>query len=135
MDKDILKDYIDACAQVKETRQAILKLKKARRRHEQDAVKGSSHDFPYTAQTFRIEGVGYAAFRDPGAEDRLEVALQERLEKAELIKRDVETWLNGVPMRMQRIIRYRFFEEMQWSQVAKKITQSNAGGTIRSRPM
>ena len=38
MDKQILKDYIDACAQVKETKEALLKLRKAKKRREQDAV-------------------------------------------------------------------------------------------------
>ena len=45
MDKQILVQYIDACAQVEDTKREILKLKKARKRIEQDAVKGSSHEF------------------------------------------------------------------------------------------
>ena len=32
LDKQILKDYIDACAQVKETKDALLKLQKAKKR-------------------------------------------------------------------------------------------------------
>ena len=46
MDKQILGQYIDACAQVEDTRKEILKLQKARKRVERDAVKGSSHEFP-----------------------------------------------------------------------------------------
>ena len=43
MDKQILVQYIDACAQVEDTKKEILKLKKARKRIEQDAaVRGSS---------------------------------------------------------------------------------------------
>ena len=72
MDKQILNDYIDACAQVKETKEALLKLRKAKKRREQDAVKGSSHEFPYTAQTFHIEGIAYPLVQDPGEEDHLE---------------------------------------------------------------
>lgn len=121
MDKRILSDYIDACAQVKETKEALQKLQKAKKRREQDAVKGSSHEFPYTAQTFRIEGLAYAVLQDPGEEDRLEEILRERLRNAERIKHDVEAWLNTIPMRMQRIIRYRIFEELPWEQVAIKL--------------
>ena len=44
LDKQILVQYIDACAQVEDTKREILKLKKARKRIEQDAVKGSSHE-------------------------------------------------------------------------------------------
>lgn len=44
LDKQILVQYIDACAQVEDTKREILKLKKTRKRIEQDAVKGSSHE-------------------------------------------------------------------------------------------
>ena len=115
MDKQILNDYIDACAQVKETKEALLKLRKAKKRRELDAVKGSSHEFPYTAQTFHIEGIAYPLVQDPGEEDRLEEILRERLRNAERIKHDVEAWLNTIPMRMQRIIRYKIFEGLTWA--------------------
>lgn len=121
LDKRILEDYIDACAQVKETKEALLKLRKAKKRREQDAVKGSSHEFPYTAQTFHIEGLAYAVLQDPGEEDRLEEILLERLRNAERIKHDVEAWLNTIPMRMQRIIKYKIFEDLTWAEVAKRM--------------
>ena len=121
MDKRILEDYIDACAQVKETKEALLKLRKAKKRREQDAVKGSSHEFPYTAQTFHIEGIAYPLVQDPGEEDRLEEILRERLRNAEKIKHDVEVWMNTISMRMQRIIRYKIFEEMTWNEVAERV--------------
>ena len=121
MDKQILKDYIDACAQVKETKEQLLKLRKAKKRREQDAVKGSSHEFPYTAQTFHIEGIAYPLVQDPGEEDRLEEILRERLRNAEKIKHDVEVWMNTISMRMQRIIRYKIFEEMTWNEVAERM--------------
>ena len=47
MDKQILKDYIDACAQVKETKEQIRKLRKARKQMVADTSKGSAHEFPY----------------------------------------------------------------------------------------
>ena len=121
LDKRILNDYIDACAQVKETKEALLKLRKAKKRRELDAVKGSSHEFPYTAQTFHIEGIAYPLVQDPGEEDRLEEILRERLRNAERIKHDVEAWLNTIPMRMQRIIMYKIFEDLTWAEVAKRM--------------
>ena len=42
MDKQILKDYIDACAQVKETKEQIRKLRKARKQMVADTSKRSS---------------------------------------------------------------------------------------------
>lgn len=131
LDKQILKDYIDACAQVKETKEALLKLRKAKKRREQDAVKGSSHEFPYTAQTFHIEGIAYPLVQDPGEEDRLEEILRERLRNAERIKHDVEAWMNTIPMRMQRIIRYRIFEELPWAEVAARMGRKATPDGIR----
>ncbi len=131
MDKQILKDYIDACAQVKETKEALLKLQKAKKRREQDAVKGSSHEFPYTAQTFHIEGIAYPLVQDPGEEDRLEEILRERLRNAERIKHDVEAWLNTIPMRMQRIIKYKIFEGLTWNQVAIRMGRKATADGVR----
>ena len=131
LDKRILNDYIDACAQVKETKEALLKLRKAKKRREQDAVKGSSHEFPYTAQTFHIEGIAYPLVQDPGEEDHLEEILRERLRNAERIKHDVEAWLNTIPMRMQRIIRYRIFEELAWSDVAIRMGRKATADGVR----
>ena len=131
LDKQILEDYIDACAQVKETKEALLKLRKAKKRREQDAVKGSSHEFPYTMQTYHLDGLAYAVLQDPGEEERLEEILRERLRNAERIKHDVEAWLNTIPMRMQRIIRYRIFEELPWEQVAIKLGRRATADGVR----
>ena len=131
LDKQILEDYIDACAQVKETKEALLKLRKAKKRREQDAVKGSLHEFPYTAQTFHIEGIAYPLVQDPGEEDRLEEILRERLRNAERIKHDVEAWLNTIPMRMQRIIKYKIFEGLTWNQVAIRMGRKATADGVR----
>ena len=121
LDKQILVQYIDACAQVEDTKKEILKLKKVRKRIEQDAVKGSLHEFPYTLQTFHIEGLAYPVVKDLDELDRLEKILKERLQTAERIKHDVEAWLNTIPQRMQRIIRYKIFEELTWKEVAVRM--------------
>ena len=121
LDKQILVQYIDACAQVEDTKKEILKLKKARKKIVQDTVKGSSHEFPYTAQTFHIEGLAYPVVKDLDELDRLEEVMKERLQTAERIKHDVEAWLNTIPQRMQRIIRYKIFEELTWNEVAVKM--------------
>lgn len=131
LDKRVLEDYIDACAQVKETKADLLKLQKAKKRREQDAVKGSAHEFPYTAQTFHIEGIAYPLVQDPGEEDRLEEILRERLRNAERIKRDVEAWLNTISMRMQRIIRYRIFEELPWNDVAMRMGRQATAESVK----
>lgn len=131
MDKQILVQYIDACAQVEDTKKEILKLKKARKRIEQDAVKGSSHEFPYTLQTFHIEGLAYPVVKDPDELERLEEILKERLQAAERIKHQVEAWLNTIPIRMQRIIRYRIFEELPWNDVAERMGRQATAESVK----
>ena len=131
MDKQILEQYIDACVLVKETRAELEKLRRAKKRQEQDAVKGSAHEFPYTLQTYRIEGLAYASMQEPGEEDRLEEVLKERLRNAARIKQDVEAWINTIPVRMQRIIRYRIFEGLTWEQVAIRMGHGATGDSVR----
>ena len=131
MDKRILIDYIDACKIVEETKEEIRKLKKNRKRILTDTVKGSSHDFPYTLQTYRTEGLAYSVVKNPVELNRLEETLKERLQNAEKIKHDVEVWLNTIPMRMQRIIRYKIFEGLTWAEVAIRMGRKATPDGIR----
>ena len=121
MDKGILEQYIDACELVKETEEQIRRLKNNRKTVVVDTVKGSMHDFPFAPKSFRQEGIAYATVADPGQLDREELLLEERKAAAAQIKSQVEAWLNTIPVRMQRIIRYRDFEELTWRQVAMKM--------------
>ena len=80
MDKDILKQYIDACEAVKETEEQIRRLQKNRKTVVVDAVRGSMHDFPFAEKTFRTEGLSYSVVADPGQLDREELILEDRLQ-------------------------------------------------------
>lgn len=131
MNKQILEQYIDACELIKDTKDEIRKLRKHRSQIQQDSVKGSSHEFPYTLQTYHLEGLGYAAVKDPDELDRMEKLLEERIRNAEKIKRQVEAWLNTISPRMQRIIRYRIFEELTWAQVAVRMGRKSTPDGIR----
>lgn len=131
MDKQILEQYIDACELIKDTQAEIRKLRKRRSQIEQDSVKGSSHEFPYTLQTYHLEGLGYAAVKDPDELDRMEKLLEERIRNAEKVKHQVEAWINTISPRMQRIIRYRIFEELTWAQVAVKMGRKATADSVR----
>ena len=131
LNKQILEQYIDACELIKDTKDEIRKLRKRRSQIQQDSVKGSAHEFPYTLQTYHLEGLGYAAVKDPDELDRMEKLLEERIRNAEKIKRQVEAWLNTISPRMQRIIRYRIFEELTWAQVAVKMGRKATEEGIR----
>lgn len=121
MNKEILEQYIDACELIKETEADIRRIKKQRKTIVQDRVRGSMSEFPYAAQSFNIHGMVYAAAREPGELAAYERLLEERKASAEEIKVQVETWINTIPQRMQRIIKYKIFEGNTWAEVAKKI--------------
>ena len=93
LDKQILEQYIDACELIKDTKEEIRKLRKCRS-IEQDSVKGSSHEFPYTLQTCHLEGLGYAAVKDLDELERMEVLLEERIRKTQ--RRLSVRWKHGL---------------------------------------
>lgn len=131
LDKKILEQYIDACELIEETKAEIRKLKKQRKRIEQDVVKGSSPEFPYTSQSFHVEGIAYSVIKDPRALEVHENLLQQQIEDAARIKLQVEEWMLTIPQRMQRIIKYKIFEEETWAQVAARIGRKATPDKIR----
>ena len=117
MDKEILKDYTDACALIRETEEEIRRLKRKQKTVIQTNVKGSNPEFPYQPQHFKVQGTTFTYAEDSRLrfEEKL---LEQQREKARELKLLVEQWMLTVPMRMQRIIRFRFFERMSWDDVA-----------------
>lgn len=116
MNKKILEDYIDACAFVKETEDEIKKLEK-RRRIVQDKVKGSNPDFPYEERSFSLHGTT-ETLAEAGRLARERQILETQKAEAEELKLQVEEWMQEIPFRMQRIIRYKFFNRLSWEEVA-----------------
>lgn len=131
MDKAILEQYIDACELIREMEEDIRRVKRQRKTILQDRVHGSMHDFPYAAQSFKIQGLSYGAVSDPGALDFYERVLEERKAQAEEIKVRVEAWLNTVPQRMQRIIRYKIFDGLSWAETAAKMGRKATAESIK----
>lgn len=131
MDKDILNQYIDACELIRETEVDIQRVKRQRKTILQDQVHGSMHDFPYTEQSFKIQGIAYSAVSDLGVLEAYEKLLEERKARAEEIKVQVEAWMNRVPQRMQRIIRFKFFDGLSWGEVAVRIGRRATADSVR----
>lgn len=117
MEKTILQEYVDACELIRETEEDIRKLKKKKQTVIQTNVKGSNPDFPYQEQHFRIQGTTFT-YAEDGQLRMEEHLLEERKTRAEVIKHQVEQWMLTIPIRMQRIIRFRFFERLSWDDVA-----------------
>ena len=130
MDKNILNDYIDACALVQETERDIRALKKKRKTIIQTNVSGSNPDFPYQPQHFKIEGTTFT-YADDSALRWDEGLLERRKANAEKIKLNVEEWMLTIPARMQRIIRWKFLEELTWEEVAVKMVRKATGDSVR----
>ena len=129
MDKNILDQYMDACALIKETEADIQELKK-RKRVVQDSVKGSNPEFPYQAQSFHIEGTTERTgdWSLLAAEQRI---LADRKVNAAKIKTDVEAWMNTIPQRIQRIIRFKYFQNLSWEETAELIGKGKSGESTR----
>ena len=130
MDKNILNDYIDACALVQETERDIRALKKKRKTIIQTNVSGSNPDFPYQPQHFKIEGTTFT-YADDSALRWDEGLLERRKANAVKIKLNVEEWMLTIPARMQRIIRWKFLEELTWEEVAVKMGRKATGDSVR----
>lgn len=128
MTKQILTDYIDACELIKETEQDIRKLRKQEIVH--DKVSGSNPEFPYQSMNFNVEGAVEISLDEKHLEKEKEL-LKQRKKRAEEIKLEVETWMNTIPLRMQRIIRYKIFEGKTWEEVATQIGKKATGESIK----
>ena len=120
VDKKILYEYIDACALIRETKEDIRRLKRKKKTVVQTNVKGSNPDFPYQEQHFKVQGSAFT-YQDDQNLRLEEKLLEKRKENAEKIKRQVEEWMQTIPVRMQRIIRYKIFEERTWEETAARI--------------
>lgn len=130
MDKQILNDYIEACALIREIETEIRKLKKKRKTVIQTNVAGSNPEFPYNPQHFKIEGTTFTYIDDSKLrfEEKL---LEEHKARAEEIKLQVEQWMLTIPLRMQRIIRFRVFQKLSWEEVAVKMGRNATGESVR----
>ena len=128
MTKQILMDYIDACELIKETEEDIRNLRKQEIVH--DKVKGSNPEFPYQGMSFNLEGAVETYLDDKRLEEEKEL-LKKRKKRAEEIKLEVETWMNTVPARIQRIIRYKIFERDSWEQVAIRMGDNVTADSVR----
>ena len=120
MDKNILSQYIDACELIRETEEEIKKLNRKKKTVIQTNVSGSNPEFPYNPQHFKIQGTTFNYADDSQLRYQKKI-LEERKSQAEQLKINVEGWLNTIPPRMQRIIKYKVFKELTWRQVAGKM--------------
>ncbi|MCU6762277.1 Uncharacterised protein [uncultured Roseburia sp.] len=128
--KQVLRNYVDACELVKETEEDIAKLKKKRGWAVSDSVKGPMQDFSYASQSFHIEGTEYT-YQDDAKIREEEKLLIQRKEYAEQIKMQAQQLINCAPVRIQRIIRFRCIQRLPWKLVAEKIGNGATEDSIK----
>lgn len=129
MDKKILEDYIDACAFIRDTEAEIARLEK-KKRYVQDKVRGSNPDWPYEERSFNIGGTTETV-QDSAALAKERQILDEQRKIAMDLKLGVEEWMKEIPFRMQRIIKYKFFNRLSWEEVATLMKCKGGGDAMR----
>ncbi len=130
MDKNILEQYVDACKLVEETEKDIQRLKKKRKTIIQTNVKGSNPEWPYQEQHFKVQGTIFT-YKDDFQLRMEEKLLEERKANASQIKQQAEEFMNTVPPRMQRIIRFKIFQKLSWDETAQRMERKATGDSIR----
>lgn len=129
--KEMLEEYIDACELINETMFDIQKLNERKKTAVIGKVKGSEAHFPYIEREFNVESIECSNKEDIEKLHQKRNVLQQRIKKAEEIKTEVEERMNEFPPRIQRIIRYKFFEKYTWEQTAKIIGRNCTGDSLR----
>ena len=125
MDKNIIYEYMDAKALVKETEEDIRRHR--RKTFVQDKVTGSNPEFPYQPQSFNISGCVENSV-NIDVEERL---LDERKLNAKRFKVKAERVIIKAPVRMQRIIRFKVMQGLTWDEVAAKMKGNCTGESAR----
>ena len=131
MDKSILAQYIDACALWDMAEDDLRKIRKRKQTIVQDSVKGSMHDFPYSGKTFRLEGVSGDVEKMDKEEEYQEALAQKRKDAAMAIRKQVDEWMLTISPRMQRIIRYKVFDNLTWGEVAIQMGRKATADGVR----
>lgn len=127
--KNVLMEYNDLCAQVVETEEQLKRLIAAESEVLHDSVKGSNPEYPYEPITFHIAGI--ARHVDNSAIKEMRHILTARRDAVVSKRLEVEMWINTIPVRMQRIIRMKFFDCLTWEDVANRMGRGVTGDAIR----
>lgn len=131
LDRKLLEEYIDACELINETMIDIQRLNERKKTAIVGKVKGSEAHFPYIERGFNVESTECSSKEDIEKLNQKRNVLQQRIKKAEEIKTEVEERMNEFPPRIQRIIRYKFFEKYTWEQTAEIIGRNCTGNSLR----
>lgn len=123
MDKKTLRDYEQACAVIRESERELEELKAAGKDEVREVVRGSE-GFPYTQRTIHITEP------TPEAKRRKRI-LKWQVAKANEIKAEVEREMKNAPLRIQRIIQFKYFEGETWDGTAIRMGGNATAESVR----
>lgn len=129
IDKNALIEYNDLCMQAVETEEQLARLLKAQKDILHDSVRGSNPEFPYEPMSFHIAGVSEKLTTHDIEKCRR--ILSERRDAVKEKRLEVEAWVNTIPVRMQRIVRMKYFEGMTWTEVALRVGRNVGPDAVR----
>lgn len=130
MEKNILEQYMDACALIRETEEDIRKLEKKGKTVLSDSVGGSNPEYPYERRTFKIAGTAMT-FGDDARLRREREHLEAQRQQALALKDEVDAWMLTQSMRVQRIVRKRVFKGESWAKIAHSLGGRCTADSVR----
>lgn len=118
MDAEKLENYRALADEIKDLEQKQKQLASLTE-EVNDAVRGSSASWPYTAHTIQISG---ASEKHQAAIRRVEKLRQERLLEAQERLAEIEAYLSGIQdLKVRRMISLRYVDGLSWRQVARRM--------------
>lgn len=115
MKKDQLKQYRDLQSEIKRLQNRINGLEVETLEH--DFVTGSNSEFPYQPRQFEISGL----VDNSDKLQRLRNILKSRIETANDLKLNIETWIASIPdSRTRMIFEMRYIENKSWVFISNK---------------
>ena len=129
--KEELQQFNDLKREKKLIEKQIMKLKVDSENIEFDKVYGSRPEFPYTKQSFNIQGIG----DQKGYHRRIDRRCKKLAAIAEEIsikEEEIEEFIHSIPdSKTRQVFIYRYMLELSWMEIARKMNYSESAVRFR----
>ena len=129
--KEELQQFNDLKREKKLIEKQIIKLKVDSKNIEFDKVYGSKPEFPYTKQSFNIQGIGdqkgYLRRIDRRCKKLAAIA-----EDISIKEEEIEEFIHSIPdSKTRQVFIYRYMMELSWNEIARKMNYSESAVRFR----
>lgn len=129
--KEELQQFNDLKREKKLIEKQIMKLKVDSKNIEYDKVYGSRTEFPYTKQSFNIQGIGdqkgYLRRIDRRCKKLAAIA-----EDISIKEEEIEEFIHSIPdSKTRQVFIYRYMMELSWIEIARKMNYSESAVRFR----